>query len=185
MPHDLNIGDELREFEADYIFLTSVDQIKNSADLGAAVIVDKCELMGDKLMDYMLPQMDICDIRALYACKNPDPWSSKHHYCYHSAICCVDVTLSLICLMSQGRLVVYTADQTRQLQASIIRESPLHQPSPIFCYCNQRTTCKFQALSPSSGLLCPRYGYLSSKYQTRASQSYLASSETYQSLSIA
>lgn len=94
----LRISEDLDEFEAQYLFDSSVNQLSSSDHANAAVTIDKCELSQKDLIDYMLPQMDDCDIRGLYKCKN----KNKKTTCIGTAVdknqcnnaCCLEIEMA-------------------------------------------------------------------------------------------
>ncbi|CCH46791.1 putative secreted protein [Wickerhamomyces ciferrii] len=72
----LGISDEVEEVKNELIYKTSIQspslstQNQSPNDLGALVVLDKCEMENNDLKDYLRFNLDSCDIRDLFYCKN-------------------------------------------------------------------------------------------------------------------
>lgn len=68
----LDFDNELEEFRTELILKSSIARPVSEEvnTLSAQVVLDKCELKNSDLKDYMKFNLDSCDIRDLYYCKN-------------------------------------------------------------------------------------------------------------------
>lgn len=69
--NSLKFENELAEIKADFIWETVTrENIPVDSDISAAIVIDKCELDQGEMRDYLQFNLDSCDIRGLYECKN-------------------------------------------------------------------------------------------------------------------